>query len=94
VKINKLIIPNDEYGNIKLSKILYEDGNITKDYYTNKFDINYEKYESTRCWINRLRIKYKDILVKYKNDPEYQTIEKIQSVQQVIKKIIKNLMMI
>ena len=36
--------------------------------------------------INKLRIKYKKILEKYKNDPEYQTIEKIQSIQQVIKK--------
>ena len=36
--------------------------------------------------INKLRIKYKNILEKYKNDPEYQTIEKIQSIQQVIKK--------
>ena len=34
VNINKLIIPNDDYGNINLSNILYEDGNITKDYYT------------------------------------------------------------
>ena len=34
VNINKLIIPNDDYGNIKISNILYEGGNITKDYYT------------------------------------------------------------
>ena len=39
-----------------------------------------------RNWINQTRIRYKDILEKYKNDPEYQTIEKIQSVQQEIRK--------
>ena len=51
-----------------------------------KFNINYDKYETARLWINRYRIRYQKVLDKYKNDPEYQTIEKIQSVQQVIKK--------
>ena len=51
-----------------------------------KFNINYDRYEEARIWINRNRIKYKNTLEKYKNDPEYQTIEKIQSVQQEIRK--------
>ena len=33
VNINKMINPNDDYGNIILSTILYEGGNITKEYY-------------------------------------------------------------
>ena len=36
VNIKQTIIPNDDYENIKLSKILYEGGNITEDYYTYK----------------------------------------------------------
>ena len=36
VNIKQTIIPNDDYENIKLSKILYEGGNITDDYYTYK----------------------------------------------------------
>ncbi len=52
----------------------------------NKSNINYDKYEMARTWINRTRIKYKNILEKYKNDPEYQTIEKIQSEQIIIRK--------
>ena len=36
VNIKQAIIPNDDYENIKLSKILYEGGNITDDYYTYK----------------------------------------------------------
>jgi len=36
VNIKQAIIPYDDYENIKLSKILYEGGNITDDYYTYK----------------------------------------------------------
>ena len=34
VNINKMIIPNDDYGNIKISNILYKNGNIAKVFYT------------------------------------------------------------
>jgi hypothetical protein len=36
VNIKQALIPYDNYENIKLSKILYEGGNITDDYYTYK----------------------------------------------------------
>jgi len=36
VNIKQMIIPNDDYENIKLSKILYEGGNITDNFYIYK----------------------------------------------------------
>ena len=36
VNIKEALIPNDDYENIKLSRILYEGGNITDEYYTYK----------------------------------------------------------
>ena len=43
-----------------------------------------EQYQLIKFRINNYRVKYGPILQKYKNDPEYQTIEKIQSVQKAI----------
>ena len=43
-----------------------------------------EQYDLIKGRINSFRLKYGTILQKYKNDPEYQTIEKIQSVQKAI----------
>ena len=43
-----------------------------------------EQYEIIKSRINKYRIRYDSIMQKYKNDPEYQTIEKIQSVQMAI----------
>jgi vacuolar-type H+-ATPase subunit E/Vma4 len=51
----------------------------------NNLNINFNEYEVARKMISNYRKKYKDTLEKYKNDPEYQTIEKIQSIQMEIK---------
>ena len=48
--------------------------------------INFDEYETARKMINIYRNKYKNTLEKYKQDPEYQTIEKIQSEQILYKK--------
>ena len=74
---NRIIITIEKFFELSI----YEKNSLY-----DKFNINYDKYETARLWINRYRIRYQKVLDKYKNDPEYQTIEKIQSVQQVIKK--------
>jgi len=84
--INELFLPLEKNRIIITIEKFFELSLYEKNSLYNKFNINYEKYESARIWINRYRIKYKDVLEKYKNDPEYQTIEKIQSVQQIIRK--------
>ena len=73
---NRIMITIEKFFELSL----YENNSLY-----NKFDINYQEYEIARNWINRCRNKYKNVLEKYKNDPEYQTIEKIQSVQMEIR---------
>ena len=84
--INELFLPLEKNRIISTVEKFFELSLYEKNSLYNKFNINYEKYETVRIWINRYRIKYKNVLEKYKNDPEYQTIEKIQSVQQVLRK--------
>ena len=84
--INELFLPLEKNRIIITIEKFFEISLYEKNSLYNKFDINYDRYESIRMLINRMRIKYKNILEKYKNDPDYQTIEKIQSIQQVIKK--------
>ena len=84
--INELFLPLEKNRIIITIEKFFELSLYEKNSLYSKCSINYEYYETARIWINRYRIKYKDILEKYKNDPEYQTIEKIQSVQQVLRK--------
>ena len=84
--LNELFLPLEKDRIIITIEKFFELSLYEKNSLYNKFNINYEKYETVRIWINRYRIRYKDILEKYKNDPEYQTIEKIQSVQLDLKK--------
>ena len=84
--INEIFLPLEKDRIITTIEKFFELSLYEKNSLYNKFDINFEKYESIRLWINKLRNQYKNILEKYKNDPDYQTIEKIQSVQQIIKK--------
>ena len=84
--INELFLPLEKNRIIITIEKFFELSLYEKNSLYSKCSINYEYYENARIWINRYRIKYKDILEKYKNDPEYQTIEKIQSVQQVLRK--------
>ena len=74
---NRIIITIEKFFEISL----FEKNSLYRD-----FDLNSQEYEAAKTVINRYRIIYKDILEKYKNDPDYQTIEKIQSIQQEIKK--------
>ena len=83
--INELFLPLEKNRIIITIEKFFELSLYEKNSLYNKFNINYQNYEIARNWINRIRILYKDSLEKYKNDPEYQTIEKIQSVQQEIK---------
>jgi hypothetical protein len=84
--LNELFLPLEKNRIMITIEKFFELSIYEKNSLYNKFDIRYEEYEMARNWINQTRIRYKDILEKYKNDPEYQTIEKIQSVQQEIKK--------
>ena len=86
IYINELFLPLEKSRIIITIEKFFELSLYEKNSLYDKFNINYDRYETARIWINRYRIKYKSTLEKYKNDPEYQTIEKIQSVQQVIKK--------
>lgn len=84
--INELFLPLEKNRIINTIEKFFELSLYEKNSLYNKFNINYEEYEIARNLINKYRNKYKDVLEKYKNDPEYQTIEKIQSVQMEIKK--------
>ena len=84
--INELFLPLEKNRIIITIEKFFEISLFEKNSLYREFDLNYEEYEAAKTMINRYRIIYKDILEKYKNDPDYQTIEKIQSVQQEIKK--------
>ena len=84
--INELFLPLEKNRIIITIEKFFELSLYEKNSLYDKFNINFDKYETARIWINRYRIKYKGVLEKYKNDPEYQTIEKLQSVQQIIRK--------
>jgi hypothetical protein len=86
IYINELFLPLEKNRIIITIEKFFGLSLYEKNSLYDKFNINYDRYEEARIWINRYRIKYKNTLEKYKNDPEYQTIEKIQSVQQVIRK--------
>ena len=86
IYINELFLPLEKNRIIITIEKFFELSLYEKNSLYDKFNINYDRYEEARIWINRNRIKYKNTLEKYKNDPEYQTIEKIQSVQQEIRK--------
>jgi hypothetical protein len=83
--LNELFLPLEKNRIMITIEKFFELSIYEKNSLYNKFDIRYEEYEMARNWINQTRIRYKDILEKYKNDPEYQTIEKIQSIQMEIK---------
>lgn len=83
--INELFLPLEKNRIIITIEKFFELSLYEKNSLYNNFDINYQRYEAARNWINRCRIMYKDILEKYKNDPDYQTIEKMQSIQMEIK---------
>ena len=84
--INELFLPLDKNRIMISIEKFFELSLYEKNSLYNKFDINFEQYETIRNWIKKCRNKYIKILENYKNDPEYQTIEKIQSVQQEIRK--------
>ena len=84
--INELFLPLEKNRIIITIEKFFEISLFEKNSLSGNFGLNLEEYELAKTAINRYRIKYKDILEKYKNDPDYQTIEKIQSVQQEIKK--------
>lgn len=84
--INELFLPLEKNRIIITIEKFFEISLFEKNSLYREFDLNYEEYEAAKTMINRYRIIYKDILEKYKNDPDYQTIEKIQSIQQEIKK--------
>ena len=84
--INELFLPLEKGRIITTIEKFFEISLFEKNSLYNKLDINYNEYEMARCWINKYRIKYQNTLEKYKNDPEYQTIEKIQSVIKEVKK--------
>ena len=84
--INELFLPLEKNRIIITIEKFFELSLFEKNSLYLNFDLNFQEYEAAKTIINRYRIKYKDILEKYKNDPDYQTIEKIQSIQQEIKK--------
>jgi hypothetical protein len=84
--INELFLPLEKNRIIITIEKFFELSLFEKNSLYPNLDLNFEEYEAAKTMINRYRIIYKDILEKYKNDPDYQTIEKIQSIQQEIKK--------
>ena len=83
--LNELFLPLEKNRIMITIEKFFELSLYEKNSLYNNIDINYQEYEIARNWISKCRNKYKDILEKYKNDPDYQTIEKIQSVQMEIK---------
>lgn len=83
--INELFLPLEKNRIIITIEKFFELSLYEKNSLYNNCDIHYQEYEVARNWISRIRNKYKDVLEKYKNDPDYQTIEKMQSVQMEIK---------
>ena len=86
IYINELFLPLEKCRIMTTIEKFFDLSLFENNSLYNKSNINYDKYEIARTWINRTRIKYKKIIEKYKNDPEYQTIEKIQSEQIIIRK--------
>ena len=89
--INELFLPLEKNRIMITIEKFFELSLYEKNSLYNNFDINYQEYEIARSWISKIRNRYLSALEKYKNDPEYQTIEKIQSVQMEVKnnKLIK-----
>ena len=83
--LNELFLPLEKNRIMITIEKFFELSLYEKNSLYNNFDINYQEYEIARNWIRQCRNKYKDILEKYKNDPAYQTIEKIQSIQMEIR---------
>ena len=75
--INELFLPLEKNRIINTIEKFFELSAYEKNSLYDKFNINYDKYETAKLWINRYRIRYQKVFDKYKNDPEYQTIEKI-----------------
>ena len=84
--INELFLPLEKDRIIMTIEKFFELSLYEKNSVYNNLNINFNEYEIARKMINNYRNKYKDTLEKYKNDPEYQTIEKMQSEQILIKK--------
>jgi hypothetical protein len=84
--INELFLPLEKDRIIMTIEKFFELSLYEKNSVYNNLNINFNEYEVARKMISNYRKKYKDTLEKYKNDPEYQTIEKMQSEQMLIKK--------
>ena len=84
--INELFLPLEKNRIIITIEKFFDLSLYEKNSLYNNLDVNYEEYECVRNIINIYRNKYKDTLEKYKKDPEFQTIEKIQSEQIIVKK--------
>ena len=84
--INEVFLPLEKNRIINTIEKFFELSLYEKNSVYNNLNINFDEYETARKMINIYRNKYKNTLEKYKQDPEYQTIEKIQSEQILYKK--------
>ena len=82
--INELFLPLEKNRIIMTIEKFFELSLFDRNSVSINVEFYQEQYEVIKSRINRYRIRCKNIMQKYKNDPEYQTIEKIQSIHMAI----------
>ena len=60
--INELFLPLEKNRIINTIEKFFELSVYEKNSLYDKFNINYDKYETARLWINRYRIRYQKVL--------------------------------
>lgn len=82
--ISELFLPLEKNRILITIEKFFELSLFDKNSLTFNFECDPQVYEIIKSRINRFRVRYNPVLQKYRNDPQYQTIEKIQSIQMAI----------
>ena len=84
--INVLFLPLQKHLILSTIEQFFEFSGCDKNPLYDHLNIHYEEYEKVRHFINLGRKKYLNLLIKYKNDPEYQVIRTFKSFNKELKK--------